>query len=808
SITVIGGSLTLLIAPAWSQSAERVVIDLPAQSLANSLVSLASQTGVDIVAPGSLVSDRTAPALSGAFTPEEAAQTLISGSNLDVRTGSTGSLIITRLEASEDDADVLLDEVLITTRRTAEDIRDVPGSVAVVTGEEFERSNTGNTAETVLRVPNVSLNGNSPGEINLSIRGISNTIGSLATGPTNGVFQNGVLLNPTGTTSALNGSTVDLERVEVAFGPQGTAFGRGTIGGAINFVTKKPTNEFEASFEGEVGSFPDGRGTAIINTPVFENNLLNARLVAFGGASDGFINFDSIFGPDSNTNNEAGFRFSLRSQPTDRLTLDTSVSYDFTRLDADRSATLESIAAGDPTTLATFIDEDSIERLLFSFEGVYDADIGSIKSTTSFLRSEFKVNEDSDFTPLDFLSGPTDVDERSIAQEFRFESESFSLPESLGAASFNLGTSISFNENSIVSVTDPGADLFAFLIAPGVPDDGSTAVTTSLQDVFTFGVFGDVRWNPIERLELAAGARFSLDEVTVDGETISTGTTAFLVPPSPLQTGSETFTSVTPNASVKYDWTDDFSTYVAFSTGFRPGGFGASIFGFTTFEEERARNIEGGFRARLFDDKVSVSGTGFFIDYDDLQVVALDIVGGLPVETVTNAASARSVGAEIGVAVRPIDGLNIETQTGLNFASFTDFTAAPDFDLDGTPDDLSGTALPNAPRFTTSIVGDYQHPAEIFPGASVFVRAEYSFRGSATILLTPADATADSFSLLNLRAGLRGDNFSVEGFVENVLDATTVTGASPIAVAGPLGLDQELVIGPTRRFGVRGKITF
>ncbi|MEM8794485.1 MAG: hypothetical protein AAGE61_02870 [Pseudomonadota bacterium] len=101
-----------------------------------------------------------------------------------------------------------------------------------------------------------------------------------------------------------------------------------------------------------------------------------------------------------------------------------------------------------------------------------------------------------------------------------------------------------------------------------------------------------------------------------------------------------------------------------------------------------------------------------------------------------------------------------------------------------------------------------EHPNELVTSASAFIHAEYGFRGSATILLNPADATADSFNLLNLRAGLRGENFSVEGFVENVLDATTVTGASPIAVAGSLELDQELVIGPTRRFGVRVKITF
>ncbi|MEM8796111.1 MAG: TonB-dependent receptor [Pseudomonadota bacterium] len=797
----------VVLATTQGHTQNSTVIDVPSQPLGSAISELSGETGLPIVVDEGLVKGKTSRAVKGDLTTRQALKMMVAGSGLSVLELPDQTFALTEA-ASSQDGDVLLDEVLITTRRTAEEISDVPGSVAVVTGLEIERSNVQNTVETISRVPNVSLTSGTPGEVNLSIRGISNTIGGAASSPANGVFQNGILLNPVGFTTALANAQVDLERVEVAFGPQGTAFGRGTIGGAINFVTKKPTDEFEASFEGELGSFPDGRGVAIINTPVIKDDLLNTRLVAFGGASDGFIDFDSIFGPDSNRDNEAGFRLSVRSQPIDKLTLDASVSYDILRFDADRSATSGSITADDPTTLASFIEQDAIERLLGSFESVYETEFGSFKSTTSFLRSEFDGDEDGDFTSADFLVSSFEQDERAIAQEFRFESERFSLSESLGTASLNLGTNISFNENTIISTSDPGAALFSLFIAPGFPDDGGLTVSSSFQEVFTFGVYGDVRWNPIERLELAAGARFSLDDVSVSGETISTGALSALAPPVPFESETETFTSVTPDASIKYNWTDDLSTYVAFSTGFRPGGIVSSAFGFTPFEEERARNIEGGFRARLFDNKLSVSGTGFFIDYDDLQVAALEVVGGLPIETITNAATARSVGAEIGVAVRPIDGLNIETQTGLNFASFTDFSAAPDFDLDGTPDDLSGTGLPNAPTFTTSIVGDYEHPQEIVRGASAFIRAEYSFRGSTSILLNPADATADSFSLLNLRGGLRGESFSVEGFVENVLDASTVTGASPIGIADTFGLDQELVIGPTRRFGVRGKITF
>ncbi|MEM8794484.1 MAG: TonB-dependent receptor, partial [Pseudomonadota bacterium] len=853
SITVIGGSLTLLIAPAWSQSAERVVIDLPAQSLANSLVSLASQTGVDIVAPGSLVSDRTAPALSGAFTPEEAAQTLISGSNLNVRTGSTGSLIITRLEASEDDFDVLLDEVLITTRRTEERLKDVPGSVTVLTNERLERSNINTTDDVILNTPGVSFTENSsPTGLEVSIRGISDLVGPDGTGPTNGIFLDGFLLNPTGSTLSLNPELPDLEQVEVAFGPQGTAFGRGTLGGAINFITKKPTDELEASLELEAGSFPDGRGTAIVNIPVLEDGLLSARLVAFGNISDGFIDLTNFSDPDTITSNNAGGRISLRSQPISPLTIDFSLSFDRTNQLAPFLATVPSVEAGDPINESGTPGGLDIDRFTTTANISYDAKIGTFKSNTGFLDTDVESSSDFDISGFDLLEiASSEAGNQSVSQEFRYESKEFDLPKRFGKIAFNVGTNFSFSEDGLFSSeTVAGSDFLPTLTAPfpfpaqlgflvgaglidpsifaASPADQAAAVaaalaappellgsltTSSATTVDHFSVFGDFRFKPVDNLEIAAGVRFNRDAVSVLSSGATTGAFSALFPAPATVEFDDIFTAFTPNASVKYNWTEAFSTYVAFSTGYRPGGFAESLVtGGSTFDEERIRNIEGGFKSTFFDRRLAINASGYFLEYDDIQVFSLSIidtpVGPVFDETITNAAAARSIGSEISITALPVNGLRLNASIGLNFSTFTDFATAPDFDGDSLPDDLTGSRLPNAPVHTFSLVADYEHPTPIFGDLRGFVRAEYNLRSSFASLIDTTAMTFDGFDIANFRAGLRGDNFSVTAFVENAFDEVYATGSSSLFAPSLVGTDPNVDIGATRRFGVVGTIKF
>ncbi|MEM8790175.1 MAG: TonB-dependent receptor [Pseudomonadota bacterium] len=712
-------------------------------------------------------------------------------------------------EAGSEVAESALPPIVVTARRTEELLEDVPGSIKVLDDQELERSNIRDTDDVIRRTPNVSFTeGATPGDLNLSIRGISNLIGVGASGPTNGVFVDGVLVNPTGVALGISPNLLDLERTEVALGPQGTAFGRGTIGGAINFVPKKPTDEVEVEFSGEVGSFPDAQGRLILNSPILEDGLLSARLVTFLNASDGFIE-QPLIGSSVRRDDQSA-RLSLRSQPTDRLLFDVSASYDRSGFDAGSTIPLDNLESEDLISLSNEDGESSIERVLVTGTGVYDFDIGSLRSTTSFFFVDSEAEGDGDGLPLSFTFSSFDTQESAIAQEFRFESEAFELPGNYGEVSFNIGSSFSFNSFETESLLDPGEDAFELLTGvffpmapPGfvVPDDGSTIGSFTDVSIFNFGVFGDVRWKPFEKLELVGGARFNRDRVETSGETITTGASALVIPSSPFFEAEETFSAITPNASIKYDWTDDFSTYFSFSTGFRAGGISGTFEGPLPFDEERVRSFEAGFRASLLDDRLRLNASGFLLDYDDIQVFISQVVDGVPEFVTENAASARSVGTEIGVVALPVEGLVIDSQLGLNFAKFTDFADSPF-------GDLTDTRLPNAPVTTYSIVGDYQHPQDILPGVQGFVRSEYTFTSEFANLLDPNLITFDSFDVLNFRLGLRAENFEVEAFVENALNEIYATGSTSLVAAGVLGADVNVDIGEPRRFGFRATMRF
>ncbi|MEM8775109.1 MAG: TonB-dependent receptor, partial [Pseudomonadota bacterium] len=522
-----------------------------------------------------------------------------------------------------------LGTIVITARRTEEAIEDVPGSVVVATDEDLKGANIKRTDDLLLQFPNVNFtDGTTTTDLEISIRGLSDVNGAASTGPVNGIFLDGVLLNPTGSNLAINPRLLDLERVEVAFGPQGTAFGRGTIGGAINYVPKKPTDELEYTLGYELGSRADGEVRAIANVPILPDGKLSARVVAFAAFDDGFV--PSVTLDDDLETDDYGVRLSLRSQLTDRFSLDFSASFDQTDFDSTRTATVASIEADDPINENSFFTDNQVERFFSSLRGTYEFDAGTLTANLSHADSNLDGGLDGDFSSIDFLSSDLFTETESTALEFRFEGNEFDLPGALGTLSYNAGVSLSDSITNTDSLSNVGPDGLlilgplplpapvilgilggAGLLGPAGAELGSFNVV-STNEVENFSIYGDLRWKPIEPLELTAGLRWSRDRVRANSESTSFGLVATgfaplgiptVIPSEPFEEETETFSAFTPSASVRYEWTDDFSTYFLFSTGFRPGGFtSAGTLPITPFDEERAKNFEIGFRSSFLEN--------------------------------------------------------------------------------------------------------------------------------------------------------------------------------------------------------------
>ncbi|MEM8775764.1 MAG: TonB-dependent receptor, partial [Pseudomonadota bacterium] len=245
----------------------------------------------------------------------------------------------------------------------------------------------------------------------------------------------------------------------------------------------------------------------------------------------------------------------------------------------------------------------------------------------------------------------------------------------------------------------------------------------------------------------------------------------------------------------------DFSTYFLFSTGFRPGGFtSAGTLPITPFDEERAKNFEIGFRSSFLENQVQLTGSFFFIDYDDIQVVsaapsALALTG---FETVIiNADEAESYGAEITLAAQITNKLTLNASYGYNESEFSSF-------VDPILGDQTGNRLPNAPRHSVNVSAEYIEPVSFVRDGEAYFRADYTYRSDFISFLSPTAPVLDAYDVVDLRLGLRNEGFLVEAFVENVFDEVYALGTTTLIFGDVAALE----VGPTRRFGIRGEIRF
>ena len=793
SILVLSVGMTLAVQPAPAQQSalppavaqDAIAFDIPAQDLNAALLTFADRAGLQLVFDVGLVEGLRNAALNGTFTAREGLSRLLAGTGMTFRFNGANTVTLERAVVQPESGPLRLDDITVTARRTEELVQNVPGSVFVLPAEEIEKSNIQDLEDLALRTPNlIATETGSRASSSISIRGISDLTGVRGTSPTVGVYLDEVMLNPASSTAGIDPNLLDLERAEVLYGPQGTVFGRGTIGGAVNYVTKRPTEDFEAELDGEIGSHPDGLVRGLLNGSLTGDRTLMARLVAFGRYDDGFIDTPNIGG--SVDSQDYGGRLSLRSQPSDRLTLDLAGSFDRTVFRAPNYATLDSIDGdGDLEFLINRGGENSVDRGLITFRGTYDFDFGTLISNTSYLDLRNRLDQDADWTQVDIFFGENETHETSVVQELRFEGEPLAVPL-LGETSFLLGANTMwYEEDSDVRIFT-GADSLRIGLPPGT----RVPLPPSKEEIFDLGVFGEFRIRPIEKLELSLGGRFSFANIEVSQEG--------------LEPASQSFNAFTPKASILYDWTDDLSTYALISTGFKSGGFntfGTGPLSGREFDNETAINYEGGFKSSWFDDRLFVNASGFALFYEDIQVVQRVNLSGFDATAIGNAASARSLGAELEVAALPAEGLQLNLAYGFADARFTDYEDAPG-------GNLTDERLPNAPRHTLSLVADYAYP--VFDDfADAYIRTEYSYTSNFTTTAEVDRELLDSFDVFNLRLGLRADRFDVELFAENLFDEKYITGTTGGGSLAPvLGVSPPFEVGTTRRLGIRGRLRF
>jgi len=681
-----------------------------------------------------------------------------------------------------------LEEIIVTGTRREESLNEIAASITAFTESDIATSNIEGVDDYFFRTPNVSFtSAGSRDQKSLSIRGVTNQINDdqMVRGQTFAFYINEFNV----ATATNNPPMLDVERIEVFRGPQGIFFGRNAIGGAINMTTKKPTNDWYLETGVEYSRFDTFELHGIANVPIIDD-VLALRVAAKREEGDG--NLRNIHPINKGNSFDYDYiRPSLRFTPTDRLTVDiqgtlseetvdmregvpTGVLSTFARNiffggDPDATGVAEVGFFPENTRRVNFNRPQAVGRNFHYITGraVYEFDSFSVTSVTGFIDSKQFLQGDIDGSGRDTFFESKDQFREKFSQEIRFQSRGG------GDFEWTIGGIFTDEEGRIDQHTNTGEDN-PFGLPVGF------AVTETFQDGEneSYAGFGNVSWHATAALTLQLGGRFTHEQVNVRGFNVSGGERNTQVDES------ADFSDFSPRFSVNYQATDAVSVYGVASKGFKSGGIQVStIIDEPAFGEENVWNFEVGTKGELFDGRFRYSAAAFFMDWDDLQSdFALGVVRDGDIEFVSgiqNAGAASNKGFELEFTALPMDNLRLDFSVGYLDSEFDTFE---DAFVDGEFVDLSGRRTPNSPKWTLNGSAEYTFPVlEEYEG---FLRAEWFYRGKnlggdvspkVGLVRQEFPFVAPSFNNVDLRAGLRGERFTLRAFVENATDNTYFT---------------------------------
>ncbi len=635
----------------------------------------------------------------------------------------TPALALTVCGAGALAQNLALEEVVVTAQKRTENLQDVPISIIAVSGEKIDNFAILDLQELTQYVPNVTIN-NGAGTPNLFIRGVGSGTNA-GFEQSVGLFTDGVYAGR-GALAAVP-TTMDLERVEILKGPQGSLFGKNTVAGAISITTAKPTDEFE----GMVGALyapEDGQQeyNLVVSGPLTDD--LAGRLAVRYSSMDGWWE-NVITGAEGPDNDNWYARGSLRWEPTD--TLEINVKYEYGDFDRKSRPTVvyQSDFEGQendfgivPFPVVSDRDKgagdvngsNTNKTDVFVATVNWELDFAILTSISAYSGYDMESGGNTDLSAAPGLARTRSEDYEQYSQEIRFVSPGGETIDWIAGGYYqynNLNISstyqaLDFAQSGPISVPPLYADLQRFQSVPSKFD----------QDSYSWSAFGQGTWNYTEALRFSLGVRYSdetkdLDKVIVsDGLQLRTGDDSFLFA-NPINNQliadvrQHNFTGLsrdedkwTFSAITQWDVSDDAMLYASISTGFKAGGFdeaysgagyeirladpitgeltGESVPGnepsILNYDDETVTAFEVGAKMRLLENAAELNIAVFRSEYDNLQTSSL--VG--DVFRVGNAGAAISQGVEVDGRWQATESLSFGAAVAYLDAYYDDFTGA------------------------------------------------------------------------------------------------------------------------------------
>lgn len=707
-------------------------------------------------------------------------------------------------------------DIVVTARRREERAQDVPIALTVVNEELLDRTGAYNIAQVTQLAPTVQLLTSNPRNTAVTIRGLGASYGLANDGLEQGV---GIYVDQVyyGRPAAATLDFVDLDRIEILRGPQGTLFGKNTTAGALNITTQAPSFTPEGLAEVSIGDHGFLQAKASVSGPLVEDRLAG-RLSIVSTRRDGLLENVTV-GGRQNAQDSIGLRGQLLFTPTEALRIRLFADYAdltpdcCTQVYVGYGATLKpaaqqfpALAAGRGYTPAStdpfdrLADVDGAIRADQIHRGVsaivdYDFGWATLTSVSAWRSWDWGPRNDRDYTALDIVrqsANPSWQDQWS--QELRLSSNgSERIDWTVGLYAFHQAVETH-------GVTEYGRDATYWLLSPTLPDallDGYTVYNDSRIETDSYAVFGQLTWNVTDRLHVTPGLRYTREEksgvyaATTAGGLVTADPTLISrrlgIARPQAYAADLSDDDVSGQISVSYDAGRDVLVYASAARGYKSGGInmagipnlpdGSPALSNAVVRPEVATTWELGLKTQAFDRRLTANLAIYRTDVDDYQANVVDTGPGALRGYLANAEKVEIQGVEVDAFARPSEHLDLYANLAWTDAQYASFANGPcPLELIGAATvacDLSGRDLPGVSPWAASVGGEAHRDGqflgltgEVYGGFDAAWRSTYNSDASVSRY-----TEIDGYTVVNLRAGLRAEaGWEAFVWVKNALD--------------------------------------
>lgn len=813
-----------LMAASQIATAESKNYNIPAGSLSSALISFSQQSKYVIVAPAKFTAGKNATSIKGKYTSQQALNMLLAGSglNYEIKDGKTliiktkksqkksdisapihlaSAVMMTGNDAGADEdnaaADnkespvVFLDEIVVTASKRSETVQNIAYNITAITGNTLRRNNITDLRKLALTIPGMTSQDAGGRGTSVVIRGL--TVSDSVDGSTVAKYINDTAIN-------LDLKLLDINRVEVLRGPQGTLYGAGSLGGTIRYITNKPDpTQTTVDMHGKVFTTKESSGLGydtdvVFNLPLIEDKVALRAVVGYLDQK-GFVDYNNILlhpgrtqetteVKDLNFEKTVSARASLLVNVNDDIETIASFYYQQKKRGGRTAANVP--FTGDKYTLPYLYREPkNYKSQLFTFDVTWDLGFAELFSSTAYQKYDFAGEQDvTDFLitlglgydafPL-FSGFALDLkDESAFTQEIRLVSSHEGPLQWIIGGFYN-------KENNFGQSREFAPGLAAFF-GFNRPDE-LEYFQKGDEKVREIAFFGELSYDLTERWTVTGGMRYF--NLKTDQE----GCLFF-----PLYPGTEgtaldfdcqgagtingiNYSNPDPEKDIffkfntDYHVTDDIMVYATFSQGFRRGGVNSVPDGgqtegfpkeFLSFTSDTVDSYELGVKSQFMDRRVTLNAAFYLLDWTDLQLGATTGEDFGDINITTNGGRARSSGMELELTALVTDALLINTTY-----SYTNSRVKEDFDLLSA---VAGDPVPNVPKHKFTLSADYTYYLANSNTMVFHIDGTYSGPKNTTFPNSADNVRLPGHTLVNASITYYQENWSVALFADNLLN--------------------------------------